>query len=52
MESPDRRPAEDTEHQDSPEQAPPDPRPAEDDDERADRDADETFPASDPPANY
>jgi hypothetical protein len=26
--------------------------PAEKDDERADREAEETFPASDPPANY
>jgi len=30
----------------------PDPRPDADDDERADREAEETFPASDPPANY
>jgi hypothetical protein len=50
MESPDRTPAEEAERQD--EQPPADPRPAEDDDERADREADETFPASDPPANY
>ena len=48
MEEPDRTPAEETEQQD----APPDPRTPETDDERADREADETFPASDPPANY
>jgi hypothetical protein len=30
----------------------PDPPPPEDDDERTDREAEETFPASDPPANY
>ena len=30
----------------------PDPLPPEKDDERADREAEETFPASDPPANY
>ena len=27
-------------------------RPAEDEDEQVDRDAEDTFPASDPPANY
>jgi hypothetical protein len=30
----------------------PEPPPPEDDDERTDREAEETFPASDPPANY
>jgi hypothetical protein len=52
MESPDRTPAEETEHREQPEPPSRDPRPAEDDDDRADREADETFPASDPPANY
>jgi hypothetical protein len=30
----------------------PDPSPTEKEDEQTDREADETFPASDPPANY
>jgi hypothetical protein len=33
-------------------QLPDDPRPSGEGDERTDREADETFPASDPPANY
>ena len=49
MEDPDRRPAEDAERE---EQLEPEPSPPEKDDERADREAEETFPASDPPANY
>ena len=45
--------------QDEPKKAPPDDpehgedaRPFESDDEKVDREADETFPASDPPARY